>query len=354
MRGRLAFGLALLCASCAGQGAGQAALAIHVGRADSFAAAVDGLVVRVETAGATYQHRATPTAAFDGSGDVVLFLAGELRGACTVSAVAYDAATMVGTGSAQAMLGSDSDVVVVVGAGESCPECITPEEPDPDLVAWWRFEETTGDAADASGHGNDAGVPGAVARGEPGVQGDGVVLPGNADLVAPDAASLDVAGDFTIEAWIRPDVLSGNCGTSGNAIVSKWRSSPEGQYQLATCSSGQLRLVSSDGAHVTVLTTTTALVEGDTVHVAARVAQGTAAILIDGRPDAELAVSPPAASEYPQDDLHLGGAVLPGWGFSGMLDEVRIWRVARSDDDICRDAGGDPTGGDCDLSEVLP
>jgi len=349
--------LLLLAAACGGAGASEATLAIQVHRASTFAAPVDGLLVRVEAAGATYEHRAEPTPAFDAGGDVLWFLAGDLRGGCVVEVLALEGTEPIGSGVGTALLGTDEDVVVEVSAAKEglCLSCAD-AEPPATLRGFWRFEESSGDALDESADAHHASVLGAPLRGEPGLIGQGIELFGAEALLVPDAASLDLVGDLTIEAWIRPESFGGNCGTSGNAIVSKWRSSLQGQFLLATCSSARLRFVLSTGSSGILLSSNASLEPGAPVHVAARVAAGVASLLINGVLDAELSLpaAAPAASEFPGDDLTLGGGSQPGWGFDGLLDEIRLWSEARGASDICRDAGGLPAGESCDLSGVLP
>jgi len=342
----------LLVMSCGGAASPDPALAIHLRREASFAEPIDDLVVRVEVGDQVFEHSASPTEAFESSGDVVLFFPGALRGTCVVRATALLGGDEVGDGAAEASLGFDEDVVIEVGLPGEAGCCQSAA--DDGLRGWWRFEELSGKAADASELGNDAVAVGEPIRGQPGVIGHGVELSGGDHLVVSDSASLDLAGDMTIEAWIRPDLLSGDCGTSGNAIVAKWHVSPQGQYQLATCSSGQIRFLLSEGARATVLNSRTTLVRGETVHVAARLAGDLATVFLNGTVDAEISAPAPAVFEYDRDDVYLGGAGMPGWSFEGMIDEVKIWGVARSDQDICRDAGGEPFQTDCDLEEVLP
>ena len=94
------------------------------------------------------------------------------------------------------------------------------------LEAWWRFEESTlthgGMTSDASGWGRDGSVltlEGAVDKSIGGQVGGAIQLDGSDDHVAiPDDSGLDLPGDFTLMAWINPDVILMN---DWQALVSK-------------------------------------------------------------------------------------------------------------------------------------
>ncbi|MEX0786480.1 MAG: flexitail domain-containing putative surface protein [Dehalococcoidia bacterium] len=105
------------------------------------------------------------------------------------------------------------------------------------LVGHWKFNEGAGStAADSSGNGND----GTLVNGPTwvsGVAGYALEFDGFDDFVqVPDAASLDIAGPFTLMAWVNPDSDVG-CYES---FINKYLN-----YALQTCYLNRLRMISS-------------------------------------------------------------------------------------------------------------
>jgi hypothetical protein len=78
---------------------------------------------------------------------------------------------------------------------------------DPNLVGWWKLDETSGmTAADSSGYGNDGTLSGSL-YGDSWAAGlDGGALGFNWDgyVNCGKDASLNITGDFTIGAWAKP------------------------------------------------------------------------------------------------------------------------------------------------------
>lgn len=109
-------------------------------------------------------------------------------------------------------------------------------------ISYWRLDESAGStAADAAGS-NGGTYLGGVSLGVPGaLTGDSdtaVTLDGSSGYVAvSDAASLDLTGDFSVEAWVRPTVVDGVAG----CIVQKGKSHgyPGWQYRLSITSGNQ-------------------------------------------------------------------------------------------------------------------
>ena len=93
------------------------------------------------------------------------------------------------------------------------PVCVTPP---PNMVAWFPGE---GNADDIQSGNNGALRNGATFAS--GMVGQGFSLDGADDYVEiPDSASLKITGAITIDAWVEPDVVTGNY--PGRGIVSKY------------------------------------------------------------------------------------------------------------------------------------
>ncbi|HSE71576.1 MAG TPA: phytase [Nocardioidaceae bacterium] len=111
-------------------------------------------------------------------------------------------------------------------------------------VSYWRLGELSGATAADSAGSNPGSYQGGVTLGEPGaLTGDSntsMLLTGNdGRMQVPSASNLNFTGDFTLEAWARPNSLSGSTqavmhkgGTSGTR---SW------QYRLSVASNGRWR-----------------------------------------------------------------------------------------------------------------
>lgn len=149
-----------------------------------------------------------------------------------------------------------------------------------------------------------------------------LVLDGEADaLRVPSQPELVPAEAFTLELWLKRDPADG-CGT----LVGKDRAQ---SYWLAVCN-GRLRFSFDGGPTVDG---NTVLPERRWAHVAV-VFDGTAlTFYADGAPDRSVPAG--GAALGPSDaPLVIGADARPGLPFFGLVDEVRLWRVARQGREI--------------------
>ncbi|MFE0422493.1 LamG-like jellyroll fold domain-containing protein [Streptomyces sp. NPDC058953] len=129
---------------------------------------------------------------------------------------------------------------------------------------------------------------------------------------------------YTVEAWVKPQ-------TAGGPVLSRWAGSGQGGFQLRITNTGQVALDHSGGT----LTATQTVTAGAYAHVAASFNGTTATLYVNG------AFSGSAALAYPTDGtagLRIGSAQ-SGAGFSGGIDEVRIWNRARTQAEISDERG---------------
>jgi len=145
---------------------------------------------------------------------------------------------------------------------------------------------------------------------------DAIRIPGHVDLVPPNA--------LTLEAWVSREASLG-CGT----LLGSGRSTG---YWLAICG-GRLRFSPSGGASV----------DGNAViperlwtHVALTYDGRQHRMYINGVLDRETNEQPrPIAAGA--EELVIGADAELGAAFSGRIDQVRLWRVARSQAQIAAD-----------------
>ncbi len=151
---------------------------------------------------------------------------------------------------------------------------------------------------------------------------------GNDFVEVPDAASLDVSNTFTIEAWIKP----GNVNGSLQHVVSKWGLCWDASYTLVV-NAGKLRSGIASCANGTqAVESNGTLVDGVWQHVAITLGAGTLRLYIDGVLDKEyLNSQAPIATTTV---LSIGKESNYVRHFQGLIDDVRIWNVARTEDEI--------------------
>jgi hypothetical protein len=160
------------------------------------------------------------------------------------------------------------------------------------------------------------------------------------DVLVDNPLRLLTAG--TLEAWIYlPETPVANAG-----IIHKVGNSPNNGYSLRTDVNGTgivLDLYNSNNTPSTV--TSSALTTGTWYHIAATWDTGDRRLYINGVLNASAGAGGQSASTTADINLTIG---TNGTNFRGIIDEVRIWEIARGVDDIrdtmCRKL--DPTRDD--------
>ena len=131
------------------------------------------------------------------------------------------------------------------------------------------------------------------------------------------------SGDFTIEAWVRPNqfVAGASLLNFGNDAAS------DGVTLGFTGASGQLSLQVRNGSQSQQLNSSSLIATSGWTHVAATLSQQRATLYLNGQSAGILEGMPiPAAVIRSLNRL--------GAGYIGALDEVRLWSAARTPDEI--------------------
>ncbi len=175
---------------------------------------------------------------------------------------------------------------------------------------------------------------------------------GSSDLVTITDNSIDLSGDFTVEFWVKFNDVS-----SGQMIMSKNRGGQSHSYEwelgVSMDGDGLIRFEvgSSTPWAFQQLASTTVLTAGTWYHVAATF-EGTAmSLYINGTLDNGLSNGLTRWTDNVNPPLVLGAPTLgssDGY-FNGVLDEVRIWNVARSASDIQSTMNAELTGNETGL-----
>lgn len=153
----------------------------------------------------------------------------------------------------------------------------------------------------------------------------------NQGVIVPDSDSLDLTGPLTLEAWVKPDVsIYDECF---NFILSKNMSGTG--YTLLTVGWDSLKVVrfAGTGKSVEAADSPFSPPTDEWIHMAGVWSDGSNKLYINGELIAEgLAPNPPISNEFP---LYIGSSPFGGiTNWRGLIDEVRIWNAARTEDEL--------------------
>jgi hypothetical protein len=223
----------------------------------------------------------------------------------------------------------------------ACLATASPAAADATLVGEWPLDEGAGQVArDRSGFGNDArlgvtdGADGADPQWVGGVSGWGLRFDGGDALVLRDATVLEPA-NVTIEAWVR---RAGTPGTYAYVVSKGSVACNFSSYGLYTGSGGGMAFYVSGGSGYVVspAASPAQVWDGAWHHVAGTFDGHSVRLYLDG---AQIGGGSPnerpiqygLQSRAPFIGTYNGGCQL---GFTGDIDDVRIWNSARTEDDI--------------------
>ena len=200
------------------------------------------------------------------------------------------------------------------------------EAADPDLVAHWRFDETSGTTAfDASGNGHDGTIMGDP-QWVPGKLGGALEFDGSGDYVdCGSSPDFEIAVNITIACWIKVDVFD----KTWQAIITTSDSS----WRVHRSSSSNNIAWGTTGLAPLDLTGTTDVSTGEWFHVAG-VYNGTQKLLyINGNLDASSdSTGNITASSVPVYIGDNSGATGRFW--DGLIDDVRIYKRALTETEL--------------------
>src|SRR5205823_8390013 len=190
------------------------------------------------------------------------------------------------------------------------------------LVAAYGFNEGSGTtAADASGRGNTGTLSNATWSAS-GKYGGALSFNGvNAWVTVADAASLDLTGALTLEAWVNPIAI-----VTGRTVILK-EAGTEEVYSLYADENmpRPLAAVRINSAYSTT-TGTTQLPINTWTHLASTYDGTTLRLYVNGT---QVGSTPTTGNiDVSSGVLRIGGNAIWGEYFSGLIDEVRIYNRA--------------------------
>ena len=196
------------------------------------------------------------------------------------------------------------------------------------LVAAYGFEEGSGaTAADSSGNGNDGTIANATWTSS-GAYGSALHLDGSGPgVLVPDSPSLHLRHAMTLEAWVKPAAIS----AAWRDVVYK---GDDNYYLEATSPMSGLPAggVSVNGGGHTETFGTTALSTARWTHLALTYDGSALRLYIDG--NEVSSVSETSSLRSSTNPLEIGGDGIYGQYFEGLIDEVRVYDIARTPDEI--------------------
>ena len=200
-----------------------------------------------------------------------------------------------------------------------------------ELVAYWSFNEGSGDIVfDLSGNGNDGTINGAT-RGE-GKYGPGLHFNGQDNYVeVPASSSLDTDTNVTVAAWINWI----DAGDGWLAILANGQQNgPWENYGLFVNRAGGFLYftLSLDGGHVTQSAPNGAVAPGQWLHAAATWDGSNARIYVNGELVLEQAQT--GTLVPPGLPLRIGHRDGSSHYFNGAIDEVRVYNHALTEVEI--------------------
>jgi len=205
------------------------------------------------------------------------------------------------------------------------------------LVAAWAFDEGSGDTVkDISGNGHDGTISGA--KWTDGKIGKALDFNGDGDQVLiPNDNSLNIQGELTVEAWVFPKGWNPDL----NAIAQKWEDAGNRrQYELNIYQQHNWWYVSDAGSNFPRAEGKISVPLNEWTHLAGTYDGKIMRNYTNGKFDVELA----QANGIFVSDIPV---VIGGYGpktpkciytqnrhFMGIIDEVRFWDKALSEDEI--------------------
>lgn len=151
--------------------------------------------------------------------------------------------------------------------------------------------------------------------------------------LTPDAADLDLSTTWTLEAWIKPSDVN---RSAFQHVISKWSGGGDASYTLEV-HEGRLRSAIHNGVDPTQAVESVGLLQnGVWQHVAVTLDNGTLRLFINGVLDRTIVDSQTPMNSTRPLSLGREGPPFNGWHFAGLIDEVRVWNIARSPRDIAR------------------
>lgn len=229
-----------------------------------------------------------------------------------------------------------------------------------DLVAWYKLDSTSGVVVDHTYSGNGCTVQGGVQRGMPGFIDDSFEFDGvDGYANCGEGVQMDGMDGLTLEVWVQMTEFSDegmfiSRATSLDASNLSYFLGVAGRSSWGLNQYHFMFAASDPGA---IAFTGGVIPTGEWHHVAGVYEAGALSIYLDGELSGIVSQADNGPVQAPAGALTFIGSFNDSGGqstwstfFKGYLDDIKVWKVARSDSQVCADAGGNPDGqGGCSI-----
>jgi tRNA A-37 threonylcarbamoyl transferase component Bud32 len=201
------------------------------------------------------------------------------------------------------------------------------------LLGWWTLRELEGKIArDASGRGNDASFAVAPALGE-GRKGRAARFDGTSDLEVPGLSGRRFPTAGTLSLWVRPDPDSGADVWRG--ILDAYDPSRRHLF-VRTYENALMQIAIQDSKGPYRYSSQVPLPRQEWTHVAVvwDLPGGKASVSLNGELARAGEIANPEAGALDEQAFAIGGTRVPGTGFLGMIEDIRLYAKPLSADAI--------------------
>ncbi len=172
------------------------------------------------------------------------------------------------------------------------------------------------------------------------IDGHSVELTGADSLKVLSSPSLNFNDAFVLESWLSPLDLSSDFTIARRS----------GQFEIAYDGDIQSFIFSTthtDGTEAALYADGSGVLENNFTHVAFKYADDSLFFFLNGENVASLETG------TTENMASVSSPIFIGQGYSGLIDETRIWSLAKSDGDIARDHSRIMVGGEAGLKVYL-
>ena len=203
------------------------------------------------------------------------------------------------------------------------------------LVGAWLFEGKGDEILDSSGNGHDGGIGQGDPKRVKGKFGGAMEFGGTDMVTVPDDNAMDLKS-FTLSAWINVPKITG----VWQIVATKENRNPTGRNYGIFCNnnSGVIHFSFTTAAAWQSFNAATVTTDGTWHHIAATYEKPNFKLYLDGVLDGEQ--NPDADPDNHDSPLYIGGCDIGDYWMTGVIDEVLLFSVALSEEEVKDLMGG--------------